>query len=90
MSLEDKTNQNPKPKAAGCLLGVIGAITLPIVANATQGEVPIFRDILANGPFGYGFLIGAGFGVGYSLSYFVGCFFGGLRGKDYHDDMFDN
>lgn len=89
MSLENKTNPNPKPKAAGCLLGIVGAIALPIIANATQSDVHIFRDILSAGPFGYGFLIGAGFGAGYSLAYFAGCFFGGLRGKDYHDDMFD-
>lgn len=87
MSLEDKTT--PKPKAVGCLLGIVGAIGLPIVANVTQNEVPIFRSILENGPVGYGFLIGAGFGMGYLISYYAGCFFGGMRGKNYHDDIFD-
>lgn len=84
MSLEDKTN--PKPKPVGCLLGILGAVGLPIIANVTQNEVPIFREILENGPFGYGFLIGAGFGMGYLISYYAGCL---IRGKDYHDDIFD-
>jgi len=66
MSLEDKTNEVSAP---GCLLGIVGAVVVPVLAVNFPDQVPLAKELLDYGLAGLGFLIGAGFGLGYAIGY---------------------